>query len=76
MPGPQLDRHPLAVGGEDCCGDAGYGSHPMRRLWGLRTWATCHHAVRGSIGSQMLILRVSGIRKSASTKHAAGTAIG
>lgn len=32
--------------------------------------------VRGSIGCQMLILRVSGIRKMASTKHTAGTAIG
>ncbi len=35
-----------------------------------------YDAVLGSIGSQMLILRVSGIRKSASTKHTAGTTIG
>lgn len=31
---------------------------------------------RGSIGSQMLVLRVSGIRNRASTKQTAGTTIG
>ena len=35
-----------------------------------------HYAALGSIGCQMLILRVSGIRKTARTKHTAGTAIG
>jgi hypothetical protein len=35
-----------------------------------------YDAVLGSIGCQMLILRVSGIRKRASTKHTAGTTIG
>src|SRR5712692_2243852 len=36
----------------------------------------CSYAALASMGFQMLILRVSGIRKSASTKHTAGTAIG
>jgi hypothetical protein len=35
-----------------------------------------YDAVLGSIGCQMLVLRVSGIRKTAITKHTAGTTIG
>jgi len=50
---------------EKCAGNGG-PAHRRR----------CYDAALGSIGSQMLILRVSGIRKSASTKHTAGTAIG
>ncbi len=36
----------------------------------------CYATALTSSGFQMLILRVSGIRKRASTKHTAGTAIG
>ena len=35
-----------------------------------------HDAVLGSVGCQILILRVSGITKRAITKHTAGIAIG
>ena len=41
-----------------------------------RTSWPCYNSAFGSIGSQMLILRVSGIKKRASRKHTAGTAIG
>lgn len=41
-----------------------------------RTTSPCYSSALGSIGSQMLILRVSGIKKRASRKHTAGTAIG
>ena len=42
----------------------------------IQHWQDVADAVLGSIGCQMLILRVSGIRKRASTKQTAGTAIG
>jgi hypothetical protein len=81
---PKPDRYLLAVGGEDCVGDVDGVRFDLSLLsreksaQGLAAphGRLCYDAVLGSIGSQMLILRVSGIRKRASTKHTAGTAIG